>query len=176
MEQISFESELSNTLEFLRRGEMVLFPTDTGWVIGIDATIDRQVKLLKSCARKQNETLLTILLADEKDLLKYVSSLDLEIFNFLDQQKTPVAILCDGLVGISDEVLDKDHKVPVRIAREDFSRHLLKRFRKPLAVFTAGPQCLGEAAYSVSDSVINHIFEPQRIVMWSPKEVVILQP
>ena len=120
--------------------------------------------------------MITILLADERDLLKYVSSLNLEVFNFLDQQEGPTAIYFEGLLGISDEVLNNEHRAPFRIVKEDFSRHLLKRFRKPVAVIPVAPGFISGSVYQVKDLSKPVECCEQQLVIWSPGSSTILQP
>ncbi len=120
------------------------------------------------------ESLITVLLADERDLLKHVSGLDLDVFNFLDQQQVPVAIYFDGLLGISDHILNKEHSAPFRIVKEDFSRHLLKRFKKPVAAMSIRSMLNPGSFYQVKGLSWNDEFLEQQLVHWSSGNVTIL--
>jgi hypothetical protein len=115
-----------------------------------------------------------ILLADERDLLKYVSSLDLEVFNFLDQQEIPVAIYFNGVLGISEETLNSEYMAAFRIVKEDFSRHLLKRFRKPVAVIPVSSCKFPGTDYQTEGLPPESGFGELQLVKWSPGEVTIL--
>ncbi len=73
-----------------------------------------------------------VLVADEGDILKYVSQPELQIFDYIKGINRPTTVIYDGAIGLADNLLAEDGSVGIRICEDEFCKHLLKRFRKPL--------------------------------------------
>ncbi|MCY7420333.1 MAG: Sua5/YciO/YrdC/YwlC family protein [Chitinophagaceae bacterium] len=132
-----FTTDLERCLEVLHAGGTILYPTDTVWGLGCDATNDNAVKKLIRLKGKPGQKGLIVLLSTERDVLQYVAGPDMELFNFLQQQTRPTTVIYNDGLNVADEVLDSDGNIAIRIAHEDFCRHLIKRFRKPIVATSA---------------------------------------
>lgn len=129
-----FTQDVEAALQALRNGQIILYPTSTIWAIGCDATNEKAVE--KVLQQQQDSQNLAVLLADERDVLHYVSAPDLEVFDFLEQQERPTTVLFDGAVNLPDALLAGDGSIAIRLEQEVFCRHLIRRLRKPL-LFTS---------------------------------------
>jgi len=78
-----------------------------------------------------------VLLADEKDILKYVANPDPMIFNYLKTVQKPTTVVYDGAIGLAENLVQDDGSIAIRIVHDKFCRHLLKRFRKPIVSTSA---------------------------------------
>lgn len=132
-----FTNDLEQCLEVLHLGGIILYPTDTVWGLGCDATNDAAVKKLNILKGKPDQKGLIVLLATERDVLQYVASPDMEVFDFLEQQTRPTTVIYNYGLNVADDVLNSDGSIAIRIISEDFCRHLIKRFRKPIVATSA---------------------------------------
>ena len=130
-------------------------------------------------------------MADEREVLKYVAAPDLQVFDYLQETKKPTTVIYDGAIGLADNLVAKDGSIGIRICTEDFCRHLIKRFRKPIVSTSANIS--GEAPAKlfshISDEVkkgidymVNYrqddisIAEPSSVIKWSNGKVEIIRP
>jgi L-threonylcarbamoyladenylate synthase len=132
-----FSNDLEQCLTALHAGEVILYPTDTIWGLGCDATNSMAVQKLMSLKGKPDSKGLIILVASERDILRYVASPDLEVFNYLATTSKPTTIIYEHGLNVADEVLNADGSVAIRIVKDEFCRHLIKRFRKPIVSTSA---------------------------------------
>jgi L-threonylcarbamoyladenylate synthase len=132
-----FSVDIENCLEVLYKGGVILYPTDTIWGLGCDATNEEAVRKLMQLKGKPPNKGLIVLLASERDVLKYVAGPDPEVFNFLQNTTKPTTVIYEHGLGVADEVLNADGSIAIRIVKEDFCRHLLKRFKKPIVSTSA---------------------------------------
>jgi len=134
---IDFNSDIEACLNVLQRGGLILYPTDTVWGLGCDATNENAVKKLLALKQRESDTGLIILLPTERDVLQYVAAPDMEVFNYLQQVTKPTTVVYEHGLEVADNVLNADGSIAIRIVKEDFCRHLLKRFRKPVVSTSA---------------------------------------
>ena len=132
-----FETDIENSLRVLQNGGIILYPTDTIWGIGCDATNAAAVERIIELKNRPAQKSFVVLVADEKELMKYVATLDLEIFNYLDSTTKPTTVIYEDAIGLADNVLANDGSVAIRICKDEFCKHLIKRFRKPIVSTSA---------------------------------------
>lgn len=170
-----FAQEVEITLEVLRSGGVILYPTDTIWGIGCDATIAAAVKRIYQIKKREDSKSLIILVADERDILKYVASPDLAVFDFIESQTRPTTIIFEHAVGLPDNLIAEDGSIAIRIVKDEFCRHLIKRLRKPIVSTSANisgnpsPQNFSEVSDEIKTSV-------DHIVKWRQDDTAIALP
>jgi L-threonylcarbamoyladenylate synthase len=116
-----FNTDIEACLRVLESGGLILYPTDTIWGIGCDAT---------------NEALI-VLIADERSLLQYVASPHIEVFDYIQGVSKPTTIIYENAIGLASNLLAEDGSVGIRICADEFCKHLIKRFRKPIVSTSA---------------------------------------
>jgi L-threonylcarbamoyladenylate synthase len=134
---LEFETDIENCLETLQTGGLILYPTDTVWGIGCDATRPDAVKKVFDLKRRAETRSMIILVADKRDILRYASQPDLRIFDYLDKVQKPTTIIYDGPLGLADNLIGSDNTIAIRLVGEIFCRHLIKRFRRPIVSTSA---------------------------------------
>lgn len=132
-----FEEDILNALTVLRSGGLILYPTDTIWGIGCDSTNEKAVEKIYALKKRTDEKSMIVLVAVDRDILKYVSQPDLRIFDYLQQTKKPTTIIYEGAIGLASNLIAKDGTTGIRICKEEFCKHLIRRFRKPLVSSSA---------------------------------------
>ena len=134
---MEFEQDIEKSLAVLRSGGLILYPTDTIWGIGCDATRSEAVGKVFALKQRPAEKSLIVLLADERDLLKYTAQPDPRIFDFLRTVNKPTTVIYEAPIGLAPELAGADGTVAIRLVDEPFCRHLIKRFRKPIVSTSA---------------------------------------
>ncbi len=134
---MEFAYDLDRSLAVLKSGGLILYPTDTIWGIGCDATNPLAVRRVFALKKREETKSLIVLVADERDILTYVSQPDPSIFEFLRTLEKPTTIIYQGAVGLADNLVNADGTVAIRLVKDSFCRHLIKRMRKPLVSTSA---------------------------------------
>jgi L-threonylcarbamoyladenylate synthase len=190
MAEISFEQEVEKALQVLRSGGIILYPTDTVWGIGCDATNKEAVKKIYALKKRDDSKSMIVLVADERDVLKYVAAPDLSVFDFLQQQSRPTTVIFAGAIGFADNLVAEDGSIGIRMVQDKFCRHLVKRLGKPIVSTSANisgqatPKFFGEISQEVKAGV-DYIVQwrqddktfaqPSQIIKWQNGEVVYLR-
>jgi L-threonylcarbamoyladenylate synthase len=134
---LEFDNDIIQSLETLRRGGLILYPTDTIWGIGCDATNPEAVKKIFLLKQRSESKSMIVLLADQKDINRYTSHPEPFITEYLKKTAKPTTIIYEGALGLAENLMSEDGSIAIRIVREEFCRHLIKRFRKPIVSTSA---------------------------------------
>ena len=137
MKEENFEKDINNSLEQLKQGGIILYPTDTIWGIGCDATNEKAVNKIIQLKQRPQQKSFVVLVASEKDILRYTASPDLSVFDYLQTVKKPATVIYENALGLAQNVCNEDGSVAIRICKDQFCRHLIKRFRKPIVSTSA---------------------------------------
>ena len=131
LRNVNLEIQIKLCLEFLRQGDIIAFPSETGWQLACDALDETAVDRL---TKNIGDSSVAILIASNRDLLQYVAAPDPRVFDYLDEVTEPVFIEFENGIGLASNVLTDDGSVSIRIVHDEFCKHLIKRFGRPLAV------------------------------------------
>lgn len=184
--------DLEAALETLRQGGLILYPTDTVWGIGCNATDPQAIARIYDLKKRSDQKSMIILLADERDLLHYVAAPDIEVWNFLDQVKKPTTVIYENAIGLPDNLVNIDGSIGIRIVNEPFCKHLIKRLGMPIVSTSANISGEPTAAHfaSISPAIrkgVDYIVQyrqqdtspaqPSSVVKWNNNgTVTILRP
>ncbi|RYG40202.1 MAG: translation factor Sua5, partial [Chitinophagaceae bacterium] len=114
---MDFQQDIEPCIKVLENGGLILYPTDTIWGIGCDATNYAAVQKVYALKQRQDEKALIILVADERDVLQYVAAADLAVFDYLEQSSRPTTVIYDGAIGLADNLTGTDGSIGIRICR-----------------------------------------------------------
>jgi L-threonylcarbamoyladenylate synthase len=134
---MNFENDITKCLEVLDSGGTILYPTDTIWGIGCDATNELAVDKIYHIKQRPSQKALVVLVASERDVMKYVAQLDLEVFDYLNNASKPTTVIYEGAIGLAGNLIAEDGSVAVRVVKDEFCRALIKRFKKPIVSTSA---------------------------------------
>jgi L-threonylcarbamoyladenylate synthase len=132
-----FNTDIEACLTVLESGGLILYPTDTIWGIGCDATNEEAVEKIFSLKKRIETKALIVLIADERSLLQYVASPHIEVFDYIAGVSKPTTIIYENAIGLASNLLAEDGSVGIRICADEFCKHLIKRFRKPIVSTSA---------------------------------------
>jgi L-threonylcarbamoyladenylate synthase len=156
---MEFELEIAACLNVLRDGGVILYPTDTVWGLGCDATNENAVARLYEIKERPPDLPMIILVTEEQDVLKHVAAPDLALFDYLKTTNHPTTVIYEGGIGVADNLLGSDGSVAIRICADPFCRHLIKRFGKPIVSTSANlhgeqsPSFFSDISLSILDQV-----------------------
>jgi len=188
---VDFEKDIENCLQVLDNGGLILYPTDTVWGIGCDATNEKAVEKVYQLKNRPDQKAMIVLVADERDVLQYVASPDLAVFDYLQETKKPTTVIYEGAIGLADNLLGKDGSIAIRICNEQFCKHLIKRFRKPIVSTSANisgePAAkifadINEQIKSGVDYVVTYrqddktIAAPSSVIKWNNGHLEVIRP
>jgi L-threonylcarbamoyladenylate synthase len=132
-----FNTDIEACLRVLENGGLILYPTDTIWGIGCDATNEAAVAKIFALKKRIETKALIVLIADERSLLQYVASPHIEVFDYIAGVSKPTTIIYENAIGLAGNLLAEDGSVGIRICADEFCKHLIKRFRKPIVSTSA---------------------------------------
>ena len=187
---MDFEKDIEQCLQVLKTGGLILYPTDTIWGIGCDATNAEAVGKVYKLKKRSDEKAMIVLVTDEKDVLNHVAAPDLQVFDYLEKTKKPTTVIYDGAIGLAENLTGTDGSIAIRICHDPFCRQMIKRFRKPVvstsANFSGEPVAknfsaiAGDIKKSV-DYIVryrqddNNIAEPSSLIKWNNGTVKVLR-
>jgi len=134
---MSFETDIENCIKTMEQGGIILYPTDTIWGIGCDATNGLAAEKIIALKQRPLEKSFVVLVASERDVLRYVAAPDLAVFDYLKKAERPTTVIYEHALGLADNVIAEDGSVAIRICRDEFCKHLIKRLRKPIVSTSA---------------------------------------
>jgi L-threonylcarbamoyladenylate synthase len=130
------QSEIYNSLVCLNNKEVILYPTDTVWGIGCDATNNTSVSEIYKIKNRSESKSLVILVSSINMLQKYVK-VTIRLKNHINASKQPTTIIYQNPKGLASNVIASDNSVAIRIVQDDFCRKLIKKFGKPIVSTSA---------------------------------------
>jgi len=170
-----FTNDIETCLTVLRKGGTILYPTDTIWGIGCDATNKEAVEKVFRIKKRADSKSLIILVAEERDILQYVAAPDPALFDFIEKQDRPTTIIFENAIGLPENVVAEDGSIAIRIIQDDFCRHLIKRLQKPIVSTSANisGQPAPKNFSAISDEIKKEV---DHIVKWKQDDKTIAQP
>ena len=124
--------DLSDCLAALRAGGLIIYPTDTVWGIGCDATDSNAVRRIFELKQRADSKALITLVDSVAALERVVDEVPEVAYQLLDVAVEPLTVVYDRGIGVAPELLAEDGSIGVRITTEAFSRELFRRFRRPI--------------------------------------------
>ena len=135
------EQDIKNAVEVLRRGGVILYPTDTVWGIGCDATNAEAVARVYQIKQRDDSKALICLVDSDARLQRYVRRVPDVAWQLIDSMKDsdskPTTIILDGAVNLAPNLIAEDGSIALRITNEAFSKELCYRFQKALVSTSA---------------------------------------
>ncbi len=162
------EEDIRNAVEVLRKGGVILYPTDTVWGIGCDATNSEAVKRVYRIKQRDDSKALICLVDSDARLQRYVRKVPDVAWQLIDCCDTPTTVILDGAVNLAENLVADDGSIGIRITREPFSKELCFRFQKALVSTSANIS--GEPAAQNYGDIDPKIVEAVDYVCWSRRQ------
>ena len=131
------QTEITNALETINRGGIILYPTDTVWGIGCDATNSDAVKKIYAL-KQRTETKSMVCLVNNIDMLKtYIDTIPVGALNIIKESQKPTTIIYNCPKGVAENLVANDNTLAIRVVNNAFCDKLIKNLKKPLVSTSA---------------------------------------
>ena len=134
---LDFKEDIEQCIKTLSEGKLILYPTDTIWGVGCDATNEEAIAKIFTLKKRADSKSVIILISNEKDLQDYVSEVPEMLNKIIANQKRPTTIIYEGGKNLAKNVLNADGSIAIRIVNDPFCAALIKEFGKPIVSTSA---------------------------------------
>ncbi len=131
------KDEVAKALKVVQEGGIILYPTDTIWGIGCDASNTEAVKKIYALKQRDESKSMIILLDNENKLLSYVREVPDIAYDLIEFAENPLTLILSGAKNISPALINTDGSIGIRIVKHLFCGQLIQRLRKPLVSSSA---------------------------------------
>ena len=165
------EEDIKKAVEVMRQGGVILYPTDTIWGIGCDATNAEAVKRVYDIKQRDDSKALICLVDSDARMQRYVRQVPDVAWQLIDSLKEggkPTTLILDGAVNLAPNLIAEDGSIALRITQEPFSHELCYRFQK--AIVSTSANISGEPAAQNYRDIDPQIIEKVDYVCWSRRQ------
>jgi L-threonylcarbamoyladenylate synthase len=131
------QKEIEKSITFLKKSGIIIYPTDTIWGIGCDATNDKAVKKIYDLKRRLETKTMIVLIAHPNELELYVDEVPPIAYDLIERWEKPLTIVYDRPKNISKHLIGSDNTVAIRISKDSFSKMLIQQMGKPIVSTSA---------------------------------------
>ena len=169
---MKLEEDIRNAVETMRKGGVILYPTDTVWGIGCDATNAEAVKRVYAIKQRDDSKALICLVDSDARMQRYFRTVPDVAWQLIDSLKEsdakPTTLILDGAINLAENLIADDGSVGIRITNEPFSKELCYRFQK--AIVSTSANISGEPAAQNYGDIDPRILEAVDYVCWSRRQ------
>jgi L-threonylcarbamoyladenylate synthase len=174
--------EIKRALRFLKEGKVILYPTDTIWGIGCDATLVKPVDRIYKIKQRFESKSMIVLLDQADKLTLYVEKVPAIAYDLIERYHEPLTIIYPKAKNIAKNVVPEDGTIAIRIVRDDFCRQLIDALGKPLVSTSANISGqpapitfskIPDAVKNGVDYIVNH--NRDVIIRTKPSTIIRLQ-
>ena len=164
----------------MREGGVILYPTDTIWGIGCDATNEDAVRRVYDIKQRQDSKAMLVLVDSSVKVDFYVRDVPEVAWDLIDLADKPLTIIYSGARNLAANLLAEDGSVGIRVTNEDFSKRLCQQFRKAIVSTSANisgqpsPKNFSEISEEVK-SAVDYIVGYRQEEMSNPKPSSIIK-
>jgi L-threonylcarbamoyladenylate synthase len=169
---MSREEDIRNAVETMRKGGVILYPTDTVWGIGCDATNAEAVKRVYEIKQRDDSKALICLVDSDARMQRYIRNVPDVAWQLIDSLQDsdakPTTLILDGAINLAENLIADDGSIGLRITNEPFSKELCYRFQK--AIVSTSANISGEPAAQNYCDIDPRILEAVDYVCWSRRQ------
>ena len=170
---MKLEDDIKQAVECMRKGGVILYPTDTVWGIGCDATNAEAVKRVYEIKQREDSKALICLVDSDARMQRYFRNVPDVAWQLIDSLKEapdakPTTLILDGAINLAPNLIAEDGSLGIRITNEPFSKELCFRFQK--AIVSTSANISGEPAAQNYCDIDPRILEAVDYVCWSRRQ------
>lgn len=156
---ITLEKDIVDSLNVLHSGGILLYPTDTIWGIGCDATNKDAIRKIFLLKKREEKKSMIILVADEKMILDYVTNPSQKMLSYVAKNQKPTTAIFKNAINLPPNLINEDGTVAIRIVKDNFCRQLILQLKKPLVSTSANisgensPQNFAQISEAIKNGV-----------------------
>lgn len=129
--------EINKAITVLSEGGLILYPTDTVWGIGCDATNEEAVKKVYTLKKREDSKALVCLVANDAMLEKHIPEVPEMAYDIMDLSTKPTTIIYDNPRGVAKNIVTSNQTLAIRVASDKFCQYLINKFKKPIVSTSA---------------------------------------
>lgn len=165
---MKIEDDIKKAVEVMRKGGVILYPTDTVWGIGCDATNAEAVARVYEIKHREDSKAMICLVDSDNRLQRYVRNVPDVAWQLFDCAEDPTTIILDGAINLAQNLIAEDGSIAMRITREEFSKQLCYRFQKPIVSTSANIS--GEPTAQNYCDISQEIIDAVDYVCWTRRQ------
>ncbi len=162
------EDDIKNAVEIMKQGGVILYPTDTVWGIGCDATNPEAVKKIYEIKHRDDSKAMICLVDSDARMQRYVRNVPNVGWDIIELAEKPTTIILDDAVNLAPNLIAEDGSIALRVTREAFSKELCFRFQKP--VVSTSANISGEPAAQNYCDISHEILDAVDYVCWTRRQ------
>ena len=177
------KDEVAKALKVITEGGIILYPTDTIWGIGCDATNTEAIKRIFKLKQRDEAKSMIVLIDTENKLESYISDVNPLAYDLIAYAENPLTLVMLGAKNLSPAIINKDGSIGIRVVKHPFCEQLIQRLRKPLVSTSANISGKASPQYfaQVDDEIINGVdyvvdLEQQDMEIKNPSTIMRLEP
>lgn len=153
------KNEVEKALEVVKAGGLILYPTDTIWGIGCDATNEEAVQKVMALKGRSASKSLIVLVDNDTKLASYVREIPDVAYDLIEYAENPLTIVYSNAKNLAKSVINEDGSVGIRVVKHNFCQQLIQRFRLPIVSTSANisgepaPKNFSEVSQEIIDGV-----------------------
>lgn len=170
------KDDINKALEILRAGGVILYPTDTIWGLGCDATNKKAINNIFNIKQRNDNKSVIVLINTEGRLSSYVDEVPEVAYQLIEFADKPMTLILEGAKNLADNVINKDdHTVGIRVTNDPFCKQLISRFKKPIVSTSANlsGEPYPNSFYDINDDIKKNV---DYIVKHRQKEDIRVEP
>lgn len=156
---MNLQEDIRNAVEVMKKGGVILYPTDTVWGIGCDATNQEAVDRVYKIKKRDDSKAMICLVDSDVRLQRYIREAPEVAWNVLELATKPTTVIFDKAVNLAPNLIADDGSIAMRITREPFSKELCYRFQKPIVSTSANisGEPAAENYRDISEELLNAV-------------------
>ena len=185
------EEDIVCALLALQKGGTILYPTDSVWGIGADATNPDAVDKIYTLKKRADSKAMIVLVPEEKWILDYVAEPEPKVADYVKGITKPTTVIYDHAKNIAPNLIAQDGSIAIRICKANFAQQLMKALGKPIVSTSANisglptPKCFKDISLDIIEGVDyvvrseqedTSLKEPSAIVKWEKDQIIIIRP
>ena len=131
------QNDIKKAVEVLKSGGVILYPTDTIWGIGCDATNPEAVARIYQIKKREDSKSMLVLMENPALLERYVNDVPEIAWDLVEISTTPLTVIYPGAKNLAPNLIADDGSIGIRFTKEEFTTKLLQRFRRPIVSTSA---------------------------------------
>lgn len=185
------EEDIAFAVEALKKGDIILYPTDTVWGIGCDATNASAVSKVYALKQRADTKAMIVLVPEEQWILNYVADSEPKVADYIKGITKPTTVIYESAKNLAPNLIAADGTIAIRICKANFAQQLMKAFGKPIVSTSANisglptPLCFKDISLDIIDGVDyvvrseqedTLLKQPSAIVKWEKDQLIVIRP
>lgn len=134
---MDYSDDIKAAVDCMKKGGVILYPTDTVWGIGCDATNKEAVDRIYKIKKREESKAMICLVDSDNRIQRYVREVPDVAWDVMNLATRPTTVILDGASGLAENLVAEDGSIAIRITQEEFSKQLCYRMQKPIVSTSA---------------------------------------